>query len=164
VSELPARLGVVDTTVLNNFAQVRQPALLCAAFSSLAAPKQVLAELEKGVGLGLLPSVDWSWLDRIDLTPAEQVRARVFGQKVEAGESACLAVAEARRGFVLTDDLAARRLALTISLTVTGTLGALDRLIRAGILTVERADDLLAEMILRGYRSPVPSVRHFYSR
>ena len=164
MSELSARLGVVDTTVLNNFAQVRQPALLRAAFSSLVAPEQVLAELEKGVGLGLLPSVDWSWLDRIDLTPAEQVRARVFGQKVEAGESACLAVAEARRGFVLTDDLAARRLALAISLTVTGTLGVLDRLIRAGILTVERADDLLAEMILRGYRSPVPSLQLFYSK
>ena len=164
MSEIPALLGVVDTTVLNNFAQVRKPGLLRAAFSSLVAPEQVLAELEKGVGLGLLPSVDWSWLDRIDLTPAEQVRARVFGQKVGAGESACLAVAEARRGFVLTDDLAARRLALAISLTVTGTLGALDRLIRAGILTVERADDLLAEMILRGYRSPVPSLRHFYSK
>jgi predicted nucleic acid-binding protein len=164
VSESPAHLGVVDTTVLSNFAQIRKPELLRAAFSSLAAPEQVLAELEKGVGLGLLPSVNWSWLDRIELTPTERLRAEAFSERLEIGESACLSVAEARQGFVLTDDLAARRFANTLGLTVTGTLGALVRLIQARVLTSEQADELLAKMILRGYRSPMASLQRFSSR
>jgi predicted nucleic acid-binding protein len=123
-----------------------------------------MAELEKGEMLSLLPVVDWTWLARIQFTPAEQARAEVFSQQLGIGESACLAIAEARGGFILTDDLAARRLAGTLSLRVTGTLGALDQLIHAGIITVDLADDLLGEMILRGYRSPVPSLRHFSSR
>jgi len=123
-----------------------------------------MAELEKGVKLGLLPAVDWTWLLRLELTPAERARADVFSQKLGSGESACIAVAEARGGFVLTDDLAARRLAGTLNLTVIGTLGALDRIVQAGIMTLEQADDLLTEMILRGYRSPISSLRRFYSR
>jgi predicted nucleic acid-binding protein len=118
-----------------------------------------MVELERGAELGLLPVVDWAWLDRIQLTPAERARAEMFSNKLGSGESACLAVAEARRGIVLTDDLRARRLASTLGLTVTGTLGVLDRLIRVEILTLEKADALLREMILRGYRSPVSSLQ-----
>lgn len=109
--------------------------------------------------MGLLPIVDWAWLVRIQLTPAERSRAEMFGKKLGAGESACLAVAEARRGFVLTDDLGARRLASTLGLAVTGTLGVLDQLIQIEILTLEQADALLREMILCSYRSPVSSLR-----
>lgn len=117
-----------------------------------------MAELERGAELGLLPALDWAWLDRIQLTPAETSRAEMFGKKLGAGESACLAVAEARRGFVLTDDLGARRVASALGLAVTGTLGVLDQLIRIETLTLEQADALLREMILRGYRSPVSSL------
>jgi predicted nucleic acid-binding protein len=108
--------------------------------------------------------VDWAWLDQIELTPAEQSRANQLSEKWGAGESACIAIAESRKGFVLTDDLGARRLATASGLTVTGTLGTLDRLVQGEILGLKEADELLAEMIARGYRSPVASLRAFKSR
>jgi predicted nucleic acid-binding protein len=120
----------------------------------------VLRELRRGESQGL-PVVDWSWLDQIELSPSEQTRSEVLVRKIGPGESACIAVAEARGGFVLTDDLGARRLARASGLTVTGTLGVLDRLIRDGALSLEEADRLLAEMIRQGYRSPTPSLRGY---
>jgi len=112
----------------------------------------------------LLPAVDWTWLDRVRLTAAEQRRADSFGKKLGVAELACIAAAESRGGFVLTDDLKARRFANALGLTVTGTLGVLDRLTRAGALDLERAEGLLAEMITRGFRSPTRSLGHFPAR
>ena len=150
---------------MSNFAQVRRPLLLRTAFPEIeiAVPAPVLRELRSGESLGL-PVVDWSWLDQIELSPSEQARSEVLVRKIGSGESACIAAAEARNGFVLTDDLGARRLAIASGLTVTGTLGVLDRLIRNGALYLDEADSLLAEMIRRGYRSPIPSLRSFYTR
>ena len=133
--------------------------MLHAAFAPLAAPEAVFGELATGERLGLLPAVDWAWLPRVQLTPAEATRAEKFLQKLGVGESACLAVAEARGGFVLTDDLAARGFARTLGLDFTGTLGVLDQLIQTEILGLGRAEELLAEMIACGYRSPVRSLR-----
>jgi predicted nucleic acid-binding protein len=123
----------------------------------------VLKELRRGESRGL-PVVDWSWLAQIELSPSELARSEALARKIGSGESACIAVAEARDGFVLTDDLDARRLALAAGLTVTGTLGVLNRLIRNEALSIEEADRLLTEMIRRGYRSPVPSLRSRYLR
>jgi predicted nucleic acid-binding protein len=78
---------------------------------------------------------------------------------LQAGEAACIAVAEARGGLVLTDDLDARRFAITLKIDVSGTVGALGKLLRREILTLEQGDGLLAGMISRGYRSPVRSLR-----
>jgi predicted nucleic acid-binding protein len=146
-------------------AQVRRPLLLRTAFPDIeiAVPPPVLKELRRGESQGL-PAVDWSWLAQIELSPSEQARSEVLVRKIGPGESACIAAAEARDGFVLTDDLEARRLSLASGLTVTGTLGVLDRLIRKGDLSLEEGDRLLAEMIRRGYRSPVSSLRSLYAR
>lgn len=123
----------------------------------------MLRELRKGESKGL-PAVDWSWLTQIELSPSELARSETLVRKIGSGESACIAAAEARDGFVLTDDLDARRLALASGLTVTGTLGVLERLIRKGALSLEEADHLLAEMIRQGYRSPISSIRSLYTR
>jgi predicted nucleic acid-binding protein len=44
---------------------------------------------------------------------------------------------------------------------VSGTLGVLVQAIKRGIVTVEAGDDLLREMINRGYRSPHASLERF---
>jgi predicted nucleic acid-binding protein len=151
--------GVADTTVLNNFAQVQRPDLLRQSYSSLATPPQVLDELEAGVRLGYVPSVDWSWLRVVQLTPALEVRLKELGSTIGRGEAACLAVAEGGGWFVLTDDGDARRLARSLGIPATGTLGTLDRLVQKGIVTLEEGDHLLGQMISRGYRSPVRSLQ-----
>jgi len=156
-------LILADTTVLNNFAQVGRPDLLQQAFPSLSAPRTVREELAAGERLGRVPVVDWSWLGLVDLRDAESLRAAALQRVVQAGEAACLAAVEARGGLVLTDDRAARRLAGTLGLRVSGTIGALARLVARQILPPPSGEILLAEMIARGYRSPVRSLHEVLS-
>jgi len=152
-------LILADTTVLNNFAQIRRPDLLQMVYPSLASPRVVREELARGERLGLVLPGDWSWLKLLDLTDVEKIRATDLERLLQAGEAACLAIAEARDGVVLTDDGAARRLAASLLLETSGTIGALVKLVRKGVLTLHVGDTLLTEMMSRGYRSPVRTLR-----
>lgn len=149
---------MTDTTVLNNFSQVARPDLLRLAFPGISAPAVVRKELAEGERLGRVPVCDWSWLEVIELTEAEQARAADLKQRLQTGEAACIAVVEARGGLLLTDDSAARRLARRLQLETSGTLGALVKLVRRNSLTLAQGDILLAEMVKRGYRSPLLSL------
>ena len=150
---------LTDTTVLSNFAQVERPNLLREVFPRLASPRQVREELSEGERLGLVPSCDWSWLKTIELTDTEQAHATELRRNLQAGEAACIAVAASRCGLLLTDDGAARRVAATLGIEISGTIGILDRLCQRGILEVEQGDALLLAMTVRGYRSPIRSLR-----
>jgi predicted nucleic acid-binding protein len=152
-------LILADTTVLNNFSQVARPDLLRTAFPGLAAPEVVRSELAAGERLGRVPVCDWSWLTLVALTEAERSRADYLTRWLQAGEAACLAVVQARGGLVLTDDSSARRLAADLRLETSGTLGTLVKLVRREILTLAEGDMLLATMVIRGYRSPIQSLR-----
>jgi predicted nucleic acid-binding protein len=151
-------LILTDTTVLNNFAQVTRPDLLRLAFPWLSAPAVVRKELAAGERLGRVPICDWSWLEIVELTEAEQSRAADLKRHLHTGEAACLAVVEARGGLLLTDDSSARRLAIGLPVDTSGTLGVLMKLVRRSSLSLFQADILLAEMIKRGYRSPLRSL------
>jgi predicted nucleic acid-binding protein len=150
---------LADTTVLNNFAQIRRSDLLRRAFSGVGSPKAVREELSLGERLGIVPLCDWSWLGTVELDEAEQSRMTELRRDLQAGEAACIAIAEARGGLVLTDDLEARRFAVALKINVSGTVGVLGKLLRRELLTLEQGDGFLAEMISRGYRSPVRSLR-----
>jgi predicted nucleic acid-binding protein len=64
------------------------------------------------------------------------------------------------RGYgLLTDDRNARRTARDLGIAISGTLGSLERLVEKEILDIPQADFLLQEMIRKGYRSPVQSIR-----
>jgi predicted nucleic acid-binding protein len=60
--------------------------------------------------------------------------------------------------YKLTDDRDARRAAQEAGLIVSGTLGALMNLVRGSTLSLAEADEFLATMKRRGYRSPVNSL------
>lgn len=152
-------LILVDTTVLSNFAHTGRPDLLRRAFPALGVPGAVRAELSTGERLGRVPVCDWSWLGLVELSQSERLRAADFEKVLQEGEAACLAIAEARGGFILTDDSAARRLAGTVGLEVSGTLGALKKLVEEEVLSLSQAEALLSEMMAQGYRSPVRSLR-----
>jgi predicted nucleic acid-binding protein len=151
--------SLADTTVLNNFAQIRRPDLLRLAYRDLSAPTPVWNELERGVRRGLVPACDWFWLKIIELTEPEQDRADEIGRDLGAGEAACIAAAVSRRFLMLSDDWEARKLGRSIGLEVSGSLGVLDRLVLKQVLSLEEADALLAEMVLHGFRSPYQSLR-----
>jgi len=145
-----------DTTVLNNFAQIRQPALLKLLFEPLFVSDSVLAELNRGVRLGLVPACDWSWLGVVSMTEAEHAESEELRVDLDPGESDCIAIAKARGLVLLTDDdRAARHRGSRLGLQISGTLGCLDMLVHEGHLDFEQADSLLAKMITQGYRSPV---------
>jgi predicted nucleic acid-binding protein len=151
--------SIADTTVLNNFAQIRHPDLLKSAYPDLSAPIPVWNELELGVRRGLVPACDWSWLKILDLSALEQARADEISQDLGSGEAACIAAAVSRGLLMLSDDWGARELGRSLDLEVSGSLGVLDRLVLKQILVLEEADALLAEMVRRGFRSPYRSLR-----
>lgn len=148
-----------DTTVLNNFAQIRRPHLLKLAYPDLSAPRPVWNELERGVRRGSVPSCDWSWLTILDLTQKENVQAEEICRGLGPGEAACIAAAASRGLPMLSDDLDARRRGRSLGLEVSGSLGVLGLLVLRHVLTLDEADALLTEMVQRGFRSPYRSLR-----
>jgi predicted nucleic acid-binding protein len=151
---------ILDTTLLSNFAHIQRPELLQAVLGSDAVTTAtVLAELRAGVSLGWVPRCDWSWLAVVALNNEEQAQAAHYMAILDAGEAECLAIAKARGWVFASDDLAARRLAQHEGVAVSGTLGALQKLVAMQALTVAEADALLAVMVGRGYRAPVRSLR-----
>ncbi len=149
---------LVDNTVLSNFAFAKRPDLLQQAFDNLAAPCAVMDELTEGEQSGRVPHHEWDWLEVVELTTEETMHFDALRQSLGAGEAACIAIALVRGGIVLTDDRDARSKAHAAGVIVSGTLGALVNLVDAGVLTLEQADALLAEMKQHGYYSPVDSL------
>jgi predicted nucleic acid-binding protein len=150
---------VFDTTLLSNFAHAQHAHLLHALFGPQAMTTDtVLAELLQGVSLGYVPQQDWRWLTVVVLTESEQQVAAQYRKIVDTGEADCLALALARSCTFLSDDFAARRLAASEGVNVSGTLGVLRKLIADEHLTLTEADHLLGLMIDQGYRSPVRSL------
>ena len=78
-----------------------------------------------------------------------------FDQFLDPGEASCLALALSRRMTLVTDDLAARRLAEKREVPLSGTLGILIALVRHNAFSLKEANAMLAAMIQRRYRSPV---------
>jgi len=163
-----ARLVLVfDNTVLSNFAAVERISLLKEfywehAFTTL----MVVDEIQRGLHAGyqhlqsveevLNPPHPTGWLRILPLESVEEQALYIeLITTLGAGEASCLAVASAH-GFVLaTDDLAARRAATQRNVRLTGTIGILIRLVRAGHLPLAEANNILAQMIVLHYRSPV---------
>jgi predicted nucleic acid-binding protein len=115
--------AVVDNTLLSNFVHIQQPKLLAVAFDQPATARAVMDELEVGVQITRVPSVDWSWLPIIELTDDERALAERLHQTLGRGEAACIALAKSRQWLVLTDDRDARRAAREAGLIISGTLG-----------------------------------------
>ncbi len=153
------RVALSDTTVLSNFAHARRPDLLQALFAHLYIPRSVREELAQGEREGLIPKAEWEWLEVVSLSPAELAASRQLQQKLDLGEADCLAVAQTRDLTVYTDDRRARRIGKSMGLLISGTLGCLEDLVEQSILDLESADLLLTNMRIRGYRSPVASLR-----
>ncbi len=153
-------LILLDTTVLSNFALVGRPDLLRLALGSeVAATPQVMAEIMAGVALGRVPETDLEWLKVVALSEVEEESYQRFLRHLNQGEAACLAVAAHRPARVLTDDRDARAFAVRRGIAISGTLGVLVRLVKSQHLTVAQADDLLRQMIVQNYHSPVESIK-----
>ena len=147
---------ILDTTVLSNFAHVRRPHLIWRTLGAhVFTTPMVMAELAAGVDAGFVPACDWEWLRILEADEGVTVMAGEFQRVLDAGEAESLAMAIHKGCAFLSDDLAARRLAASQGVRVSGTLGVLLKLVKMSEIELTEADRLLGDMMAKGYRSPV---------
>jgi predicted nucleic acid-binding protein len=152
-----------DTLTLSNFALCGAFGLLVGRYgTSLFLTEQVRVELAQGRSAG------YSGLARIEAELAEgRISAAAIMSTDEAeefrelvlmigsGEASCIAMAKHRGGVVATDDLLARRTAAAHGVLVSGTIGILKALCVAHHIAPDAADDFLADMVEKGFHSPL---------
>jgi len=158
---------LIDATVLSNLAAVKRLDLLKLLGDELYLASAVYEEIQKGLeeGYEFLAEVDKALDEEIfrltTLEGEDEWRLyRAMPDKVHRGEAMSLAaIALHRKWGFLTDDRAARRYADRLKVPYSGTLGILLLAIRKGVLPLEKADELLRQMVDRAkYRSPVDSL------
>lgn len=164
---------IFDTTVLSNFASSESLYLLDTRYRGLAfTTVEVMGELWRGVkaGYSYLESVlqqietinSEGWIRiMVPNSAAENLLRSEFDQFLDPGEASYLALAISRQMILVTDDLAARRLAGNRKVPLSGTLGILIALVRQGAFSLKEANAMLAKMIQRNYRSPVDRLDEF---
>lgn len=117
--------------------------------------KVVWRELQTGIAIGCLPKDAWKTLPVTELTDPELDLANRLSNALGAGERSCIAVAANRAGLFVTDDRKARQVVLDLGAKVTGTLGILVVAVERQIISIDEANQYLAQMIQNGYQSPV---------
>jgi predicted nucleic acid-binding protein len=153
----------IDSVSLSNFAQAHQLDLLLRRYPAgrLCVTAQVVDELLNGIQAGykalksILPALERGDIGQILLSVPEFRRYRDLLSTLGAGEASLIALAEKRRGTVVTDDRHARSLCRDLHIPVTGTLGILKAACGERMLTGVEADKILADMIRHGFYSPV---------
>ena len=148
-------LVLLDNTVLSNFAHVNRSDLVMDLWASCATTLEAWQEFQNGITIGKLPKNAWKGLSRIELTTNERQLSNDLANLLGLGECTCIAAAKHRNGMFVTDDRRARQVALGLGLVVTGTLGLLVIAVERKRIALKEANQLLVEMIERGYHSPV---------
>lgn len=147
---------LLDNTVLSNLALVGQTNLVfCLWPERILTTSDVWHEYEIAAQTGKLPLSVWSNLTIVELTSQEKTTAAAFVSRLGAGERSCLAVAQARCGLLVSDDVDTRHTAQRLGIPVSGTLGILALAVRRQLLSLDQANGLLADMIAAGFRSPL---------
>jgi predicted nucleic acid-binding protein len=164
---------IFDTTALSNFASTGRLDLLDTRYRGVAfTTVEVIDELRRGVKAGysyleyvlqqIEPVDSEGWIRIMVPNSAAKYSLRSqFDQFLDPGEASCMALAISRRMTLVTDDLAARRLAEKRKVPLSGTLGILIALVRHNTLSLKEANAMLTTMIQRRYRSPVDRLDEF---
>ena len=160
---------IANTTVISNFASVRQLELLHSLLVEVYISTEVYGEIQDGITEGIehyqgieediYPFSLDGWLHLTSLQGDDELRLfNSLPAALHRGESSCLAIASARGWAFITDDSRARKAARSLGIPISGTLGLLIEAVKADLLSVSEVDNLLHEMILLGYRSPHSTV------
>jgi predicted nucleic acid-binding protein len=160
---------LANTTVISNFAAVGRLDLLKEVHGRLHLPNEVYEEILDGLEEGyeflavverqIYPLVEEGWLELVSMGDERELRLfQSLPRRLHHGEASCLAIAQHRDWAFLSDDKLARRSARSLGIVVSGTLGVLTQAVKRQLVTVEEADELLGDMIARGYHSPFKSL------
>lgn len=147
---------LLDTTVLSNFARVKLEYVPQQIWGDQACvAEEVIEEYQAGVKVGRLPAFTWTVLRVLKPSREEKAFEHTLPQHLGRGERTSLAVAFNRRAALATDDALARKVARNLGISITGTIGILQRAVQREILSDSQAQLALDEMIASGYYSPV---------
>jgi predicted nucleic acid-binding protein len=161
---------IANTTIISNFASVRQLQLLQLLWKKIYLSDQVFNEIQAGLMQGyefydgieqlIFPFSQTGWLHLTAPNTMDEFRtlAKLL-EKLHSGEASCLAIAHHRHWVFLSDDKAARKAAVTLDVPFSGTIGVLISLAKHNHLSLSEADMILLHMVKLGYRSPVTSLR-----
>lgn len=161
---------IINNTVLSNFASVGKLDLLRRLFKTVYTTNEVHQEILTGIAAGyrFLIEVDKNisfgigengWIEIKSIgTKEEHLLSDNLRQMLHAGEATCIAVAKFQNLVFLSDDLKAREIAYKKKIKVSGTIGILGHCIRKHIVSLPEADEILKDMIKKGYRSPIRSL------
>lgn len=141
---------IADTSPLQYLHQIGYLHLLPALAGEVIVPPAVVAELAAGRRLGLrIP--DPTAIDWITIQPPASLLALPLATDLGAGEREVLALGlETPDAVVVLDDAFARRVAQTVGLQITGTLGVLLSAKQAGL--VPTITPLLETLKTHGFR------------
>jgi len=152
----------LDTVVLSNFTSAEALWLLRTRYAGrMFITTEVMDEIEAGAAAGYPGLTHIESLARagvsslISLAPAERATYRDLLASLSEGEASCIAAAIGRDLTVATDDLRARNVCRERGLRVTGSVGILKAACLAGDITLDQGEQMLADMVVAGFFSPV---------
>lgn len=147
---------VVDNTVISNFALIGKLELLKESLKEkLVFPEEVKKEFLTGINKDIIPKTDISWLKIVKRKSSENKLFEELCLRLGKGESACLSIAANRKWYLFTDDKDARNTAQRFEVPVSGTIGLLIYLIKKKNISLEKGNEMLKNMIKKGYYSPI---------
>ena len=151
-----------DATVISNFASTSSVEFLVHLLEAPIVVPAVRDEIERGVKHGheYLTSAVEAFDNGLTVSDVPPEIERVsLHERLDPGETEALRGAVERNGTIATDDLAARRLATELDVSVTGSVGLLVLGIKREHIDSETADEWIdIWRTERGYYAPVESV------
>jgi predicted nucleic acid-binding protein len=166
---------IANTTVLSNFARIRQLALLRSLYGVLYISAEVYTEVQDGLDEGyafytgieqlVYPLAADGWIHLTSMTDTEELRLfAAMPRGLHQGEASSLAIAAQRGWTLLTDDRAARREAARLGIRLSGSVGCLVLGVEQGHCTLDTANDWLHTMIQQGYYAPTSDLTPLVAR
>ena len=159
---------IANTTVISNFASIGQLDVLRRLFGTVYISTEVHQEILAGLheGYRFYQDIDWhiyplsaeGWLRLTSLNEEEIGILSTLPANLHEGEASCIAIARNRGWWFLSDDLAARTMALKYTIHLSGSVGCLVMIVEKSIASLNQANGLLQEMIRQGYCSPVSDI------
>lgn len=131
---------IADTSCLILFDNIGELQILKTVYGAITITPEVRKEYKK-----LIP--DWIKIEKVK----NKKRQKLFEKQVDAGEASAIALAiEHKNSILIIDDKRGRRLAASLKIEITGTLGTLMKAKQKGIIS--EISPSLKKLKLNGFR------------
>lgn len=131
---------IADTSCLILFDNIDELQILKRVYSTIIITPEVRKEYKKSIP-------DWIKTEKVK----NKKRQRHFAELVDAGEASAIALAvEHKNSILIIDDRRGRKLAISLRIEITGTLGTLMKAKQKGI--IPQLSPLLKKLKLKGLR------------